>query len=96
MECRLTRIRSTHQNLRTCEIVGECPFEPAKGISFSMTATPLDPAMTVRLISTTKILKTTPSEEGKVMEFETENSAYKWELLDSRTPIAQPDRATAS
>lgn len=81
MKCRLTRLNSVHRNLRTDEIVGGCPEKPRVGASFGMTASPLDPDAHVRLVDTTKVIKVTPSEEGRVIEFETKNSIYKWEHL---------------
>ncbi len=94
MKCRLTRINSVHQNLRTDEIVGGCPEAPRMGALFLMTAKSLDPAKHVRLVETTRIVKVTSSEEGKVIEFETKNSIYKWEHLVD--PDSSEDRATAS
>ena len=81
MKCRLTRLNSVHRNLRTDEVVGICPFKPRVGVPFMLSGKPLNPNAHVRLVETTKIIKATPSEEGKVIEFETENSVYKWEHL---------------
>ena len=94
MECRLTRLNSVHRNLRTDEIVGECPYAPVKGAPFYMSASPLDPAADVRSIVTTRVTKTTSSEAGGVIEFETKNSVYKWE--HPVNPGSSEDRASVS
>ncbi len=94
MKCRLTRLNSVHRNLRTDEIVGGCPYAPVAGAPFIMTSTPLDPAADVRLIETTRVTKTTFSGAGRVIEFETKNSIYKWEHLVD--PDSSEDRASVS
>ena len=94
MKCRLTRLNSVHRNLRTDEIVGGCSGRPVTGAPFIMTSTLLDSNAHVRLTETTRVTKTTSSEAGKVIEFETKNSIYKWEHLVD--PDSSEDRASVS
>ncbi len=83
MKCKLTRIISVHENLRTDEVVGFCDREPMVGQEFHMVSTkPLDPTMHVRLVSTTQVLERNPLRNGHiVIDFKTINSDYKWEFL---------------
>ncbi len=81
MKCRLTRLNSVHQNLRTDEVVGSCDHEPVVGQRFIMTAAPLNPDASVRWIETTEVAERTDLVKGQTIEFKTLNSDYKWEFL---------------
>jgi hypothetical protein len=75
MIVRLTRVTSTHQNLRTDEVVGDAMQLPIVGRSFVMMAPPLDPTATVRMVATG------PVKALLADGFTTENSHYKLEVL---------------
>jgi hypothetical protein len=89
MKCKLTKVQSRHNNLRTDEIVGECQEKPTLGFTFHMTAPPLDPDMTLRRIGTTDVIRVSypptvecdAEEPGGFMEFATVNSIYHWRPL---------------
>ena len=96
MRCRLTRLGSVHRNLRTNVVVGNCAFAPIQGLAFIMTGKPLNPNATFRFVQTSRIDRVTPSEKEDALEFQTQNSVYKWERLAKQAPVAQSDRAAAS
>ena len=81
MHCRLTRLSSIHQNLRTDKVAGDCLEVPAEGHPFTMTGKPLDPTKHVRLIETTPITRVLLPNDGQIIEFATKNSTYRWEHL---------------
>lgn len=81
MKCKLTRLKSNHQNLRTDTIEGQCDDLPAKGRCFMMTAPPLDPASGMRYVHTTPVLELEhdgdkPEGIGAGIVFTTRNSTY--------------------
>lgn len=71
----MTRLDSSHQNLRTDSVEGDAPRLPAIGRRFVMAAPPLDPAADIRLVETSPVM--TVSNDG----FTTLNSRYKLEVL---------------
>jgi hypothetical protein len=77
---KLTQLASTHNNVRTKEIIGKCVLLPLEGKRFTMTSEPLDPTKTLRVV-TTSIIQSI-YEDGEVYYFETENSNYKLEVLE--------------
>lgn len=77
--CKLTKLVSLHQNLRSDEIVGGCLEVPRKGKMFTLFAKPLVRQADLRVITTTEVTKI--ARKGKVYEFQTVNSIYKLELL---------------
>ena len=87
MNCRLVRLKSAHRNLRTDTITGTSEEIPTKGKRFVMTAEPLNPDFSVRVIETTEVtwIRNTPG--GALftginsMVFQTENSTYRLDLL---------------
>ncbi len=81
MKVRLTKLLSTHSNLRTDVIEGRCDSLPKEGRDFFMTAPPLDPKAVVREIHTTKVKKV----KWDIMKsaiFVTKNSTYQIDVLD--------------
>lgn len=72
--CKLTRLNSVNNNLRTNEIVGFCVDLPVVGSSFFMYSEGLETAG-VRVVQTSVIKEMTTS------GFKTENSEYQLELL---------------
>lgn len=76
-DVKLTKITSTHLNLRTPEIVGECTHLPAKGQPFVMTGQSLTPEGVLRLIITSLVQKT--KRLSNKISFATENSTYELE-----------------
>jgi len=75
---KITRLDSSHKNLRTDEVVGTVEELPTVGNSLDLVGKSLTPGpgMTFRLVTTSIIQKV---EEDK---FFTENSTYAWELLN--------------
>lgn len=91
MKCKLTKIRSTHSNLRTDEILGETLCLPVAGMCFVLDSDALSP-IPVDMPEGSYYLRrimTTPVQSVERMEneylFVTENSTYKLELLDETT-----------
>lgn len=81
MNCKLTRIKSNHNHVRTDEIIGQCEDKPVVGQIFVMTGPPLDPTKDIRAIWTTPVLEVIEISDTK-MEFKTMNSHYGWEELE--------------
>lgn len=79
LPCRLTKIKSTHSNLRTDVIVGFCLGAPKMGESFTMFAPPLVTQADLRVITTTEVQAI--AQIGQTYDFNTMNSTYKLELL---------------
>jgi len=80
MKGRLTKIQSTHSNIRTKHIVGESIGLPLVGDSFVMTSEPLTEGTDVRIVATTTVHEVTKLERN-LYEFKTRNSTYQWEVL---------------
>jgi len=77
---KLTQLASTHNNVRTKEIIGECITIPVIGQQFVMFSTPLDNTKNVRLLRTSTIKSV--KKEGSKYFFDTENSSYLAEMSD--------------
>lgn len=77
---RLTKIVSTHNNLRTNEIEGMSSSLPVVGQGFNLTGESLTKGMNARLVSTTEIKEI--EQKGNEYIFKTLNSTYKLEVLD--------------
>lgn len=80
MKVCLTRIESTHNNLRTDVVEGEALWEPVVGSHFVMTAKSLTDPVKTRVITTSTI--TSISLLDNRIFFETENSTYCLEKLE--------------
>jgi hypothetical protein len=74
-DVKLTKISSSHNNLRTNDVTGKCHVLPQVGTSFTMFAEGLE--FGTRIIATSEVKEVTP--EG----FKTENSEYKLEVLST-------------
>jgi hypothetical protein len=79
MKVKLTKLSSTHQNLRTDTIEGNADLLPEVGQCFAMTAEPLDPRASFRWVRTTPIQSIEAM--GDTYRFTTENSTYQLEVL---------------
>lgn len=75
----LTKIESTHKNLRTDEVYGVCEKLPKKGEGFRMYSQGLWIKDGVRLVTTSPV--GTVLRDGDVMHFKTENSTYRLEIF---------------
>ena len=75
MKVKLLKLQSTHNNLRTNEIDGECIDLPEIGQSFILLGEALNPDAKVRAIRTTPVQEL--KKEGNVMTFKTLNSIYE-------------------
>jgi hypothetical protein len=75
IHCKLTKIQSTHQKLRTDVIEGWCYHLPIVGEAFSIFSDPLDPEMQVRVVRTSTVV------DVYVDRFETLNSTYELVVL---------------
>lgn len=84
---RLTKVTSTHNNIRTQEIVGWCNDVPTPGESFQMFAPPLDPDAEFRMVTTTlvKSIEASQDPQGLLgpLVFRTQNSTYTLEFLQA-------------
>ena len=78
MKVRLTRIESSHSNLRTDTVEGDLLYWPVVGESIIITAEPLVESG-MRLVRTSSVCKI----EGDL--FHTRNSVYRLERLDEVT-----------
>ena len=79
MNAKLTKIRSTHSNLRTDTVVGFTTALPEVGKVFVMFAPPIDPAATFRQVTTTLVKHVEVIDN--TYRFVTENSTYQLEIL---------------
>lgn len=81
---KLIKLNSSHNNLRTPEIVGVCEELPIVGSMFSMTGDPLelDIEEGIRFILTTPIIISNYDEVNKQYIFSTANSHYKLEVIE--------------
>lgn len=75
MKAKLSLISSTHDLLRTDEVVGYVVGPPVTGLRFVIYAESLDSNKDVRMVSTSPVL----SVEGS--RFTTRNSVYEFEAL---------------
>jgi len=87
---KLTKIKSTHNNLRTDTIEGVCHELPEVGAGFSMYGAGLE--FGVRSVRTSRIeeVDETTTRGGKYMTFKTMNSEYHLEILDVLEEETQP------
>ncbi len=74
---RLKRVASSHNNLRTDELIGVLAFIPMVGECIHVVADPLDPMMSVRAVATSPVQRI----EGAI--YYTENSTYEIEFLET-------------
>jgi hypothetical protein len=81
MKCRLTRLESNHQNLRTDSAEGQTDLAPTVGEIFVLAGEPLSTEGNIRVIHTTPIERV-ENFDGYV-EFWTKNSHYKFENLEN-------------
>lgn len=80
MKARLTKLRSSHNNLRTSMIEGETIAQPTLGESFMLFAEPLETSVGVRVVSTMLVTSIDRLDESSV-KFQTKNSCYLFEIL---------------
>jgi hypothetical protein len=85
MKCRLTLLQTNHPKrpLRTQAVEGWCDAEPREGVPFSMHAVPLDEAADIRMVTTSKVRSMVHALGRKLIDFQTENSSYRWEFLET-------------
>ncbi len=81
IRAKLTKISSTHENLRTNEMVGGIPKIPEVGETCVIVGRALTPGVSARMIHTTKISKVERI-SSKQYEFWTKNSHYGLRLLE--------------
>ena len=81
----LTRINSSHKNLRTDEIEGLFQEIPVVGQRFRIAGEPLDKASSVRLVITSPVEEVRLHPEKGSLEFWTGNSHYGLQLQDMDT-----------
>lgn len=81
---KLKKIESSHNNLKTSEILGWAPNLPKEGEKFFMYAKSLEIPDGTRYVRTTRIQKVQDILTGKVPEilFYTQNSTYALEIID--------------
>ena len=79
-QVKLTKINSTHDNVKDTEFIGSMPFEPKIGQTFFMAWPHEDPRKHNRIQTSALVNKKYLS--NKVFEFKTKNSTYQAEYLD--------------
>jgi hypothetical protein len=88
MRVKLERVKNGVA-LRTSEVVGDAEFPVYVGQRFRMTAPPLDPAASIRVVETSLVVAIIETQEpdgtGWQVVFQTENSTYRL----TRLPDAQ-------
>lgn len=81
----LTRLQSSHQNLRSDEIEGTAPSLPQVGKNFILFGDPLAKGAIARLVATTPVKRIEPDPDNGSMEFWTANSHYGLQVVDMDT-----------
>jgi hypothetical protein len=76
MQVKLTKIESTHNNVRTTEVVGELAFWPEVGDRIALLGDPLSPLADARVVITSPVQRI----EGDL--FYTLNSIYRLARAD--------------
>lgn len=79
MRAKLTRLSSTHNNLRSDVIEGEAELLPEIGASFILMAAPLDEVITGTRVVWTTDVKSISRIDQTTIEFSTQNSSYRLE-----------------
>lgn len=80
IKCKLTKLESTNENLRTNEIIGETNKLPEVGFNFHIVSTPIDKSFSYRKVSTSEVQYVIKEENFYI--FDTHNSKYKLETSD--------------
>jgi len=78
IDVKLTQLESTHDNVRTKEIVGFCFELPKVGRRFTMFGESLDKRLDIRMLNTSPVRKIT--KRKNILYLKTENSSYKLEV----------------
>ncbi len=76
---KLTKIESSHKNLRTDIVEGLTESMPVVDQDFVMFAEALEPGGTIRYIRTSPVKEVTEDRNG--LSFKTNNSSYRLELI---------------
>ena len=76
---KLTKIRSSHEELRTDELTGFCNELPTLDLTFIMFAEGLESGEAVRMVRTSRVQHV--ENMDNIINFGTENSLYKLEVL---------------
>jgi hypothetical protein len=79
MKIKLTRIKSTHDELKAAVVEGTAPYLPEVGYRFEMLAEPLDNTMSARVVVTTPIVAV--EQIDSTYRFKTKHSEYQLEIL---------------
>lgn len=82
LNVKLTKIESTHTNLRTNEMVGKTGSIPEAGYDIMVFGEPLTTGMNTRVIHTTEVKESLYDKATKTFTFKTQNSTYTLEILD--------------
>lgn len=82
LNAKITKIVSTHNNLRTNDMVGVTPQIPEVGKFFSIFGESLSFKGGMRAITTTLVQESNFDSATKTFTFKTENSTYTLEILD--------------
>ena len=80
LRVKLTKIESTHTNLRTNEMEGRTGSIPEVGHDIRIFGEGIEFGM--RMIHTTEVKESTFDKETKIFTFKTQNSTYSLEVLD--------------
>lgn len=87
---RLSKIESTHENLRTPNAVGTVWNLPEVGKNITLVGEPLNKEADARIISTTEIKEVEDiSEYNARFRFKTLNSTYELEVLEDLREVEE-------
>lgn len=84
MRVRITRLRSTHDKLRTDSVEGDSMTLPRAGGRVVVVGQPLTPGADHRVVTTSEV-RSVFQDNGAFL-FTTLNSTYRMELLDEEEP----------
>ena len=82
LNVKLTKIESTHSNLRTNDMEGKTGSIPEVGYDIMVFGQSLTPGMDARVIHTTEVKESVYDKTTKTFTFKTQNSTYTLEILD--------------
>lgn len=79
---KLTRLKSSHNIIRTDETIGTTYYLPEIGKGFTLIAEPIDEHANIRYITTSKVIEIEESVSNKnTIRFNTLNSSYRLDII---------------
>lgn len=84
---KLTRIKSSHDKLRTDSMEGRSPNIPEVGFCIEVFGKPLTPGASFRKITTSEIMEVEYYSTERKFVFSTQNSTYELDVFGEEDPL---------